>query len=200
MQDDKQEVHISYKIIGNLKESYIIFKDTVHIIFEVIKMTTLTQKETTLLQDEKKQEEICIEKYRRYASEACDPQLQSLFQQLGNKEQEHLNSINQILNGTVPNVNASQGSGQQMPQLQQQQQQMPQLNSYAAASADRSQADAFLCTDALSTEKHVSSSYNTAIFEFKDTNIRQVLNHIQKEEQEHGEKIYNYMSQNGMYN
>lgn len=165
-------------------------------------MITLTQKETTLLQDEKKHEEICIEKYKRYASEASDPQLQSLFQQLGSKEQEHLNSINQILSGTVPNVNSGQGSGQQKPQLQQQQQQqqMPQLNSYAAASADRSQADAFLCTDALSTEKHVSSTYNTAIFEFKDTNIRQVLNHIQKEEQEHGEKIYNYMAQNGMYN
>jgi ferritin len=26
------------------------------------------------------------------------------------------------------------------------------------------------------------------------------LNHIQKEEQQHGEQIYNYMAQNGMYN
>lgn len=162
-------------------------------------MTTLTQKETTHLQDAKKHEENCIEKYKRYASEASDPQLQSLFQQLGSKEQEHLKSINQILSGSVPNVNSNQGSGQQMPQLQQMQQ-MPQLNSNIATSANSSQADAFLCTDALSTEKHVSSTYNTAIFEFKDTNIRQVLNHIQKEEQEHGEKIYNYMAQNGMYN
>ncbi|WP_334299750.1 spore coat protein [Terrisporobacter sp.] len=30
--------------------------------------------------------------------------------------------------------------------------------------------------------------------------MRQVLNHIQKEEQDHGEKIYNYMNQHGMYN
>ena len=32
-----------------------------------------------------------------------------------------------------------------------------------------------------------------------DKNVRQVLNHIQKEEQEHGEKIYNYMASHGMY-
>ena len=44
--------------------------------------------------------------------------------------------------------------------------------------------DKMLCSDSLSTEKFVSSTYNTAIFEFRDKNIRQVLNHIQKEEQE----------------
>lgn len=62
------------------------------------------------------------------------------------------------------------------------------------------EGDKLLCQDALSTEKYVSSTYNTSIFEFRDTNIRQVLNHIQKEEQEHGEQIYNYMNKHGMYN
>ena len=47
--------------------------------------------------------------------------------------------------------------------------------------------------------KLYDSMYNTAIFEFKDVGIRNVLNHIQKDEQEHGQQIYNYMSQNGMY-
>ena len=45
------------------------------------------------------------------------------------------------------------------------------------------EGDKLLCQDALSTEKYVSSTYNTSIFEFRDKNIRQVLNHIQKEEQ-----------------
>ena len=62
------------------------------------------------------------------------------------------------------------------------------------------EGDKLLCQDALSTEKYVSSTYNNSIFEFRDTNIRQVLNHIQKEEQEHGEEIYNYMNKHGMYN
>ena len=32
-----------------------------------------------------------------------------------------------------------------------------------------------------------------------DAGMRDALNHIQKEEQEHGKKLYDYMSQNGMY-
>lgn len=169
-------------------------------------MNTLTEKEMTLLKDEKKNEETCVEKYNQYASQASCPQLKALFQELGSKEQEHLNTINQIMSGTVPNVNASQGSGQSS-QSQAMTQSQSTLQSQAisnaqpqATSSTNKKSDCYLCTDALSTEKHVSSTYNTAIFEFADTNIRQALNHIQKEEQEHGEQIYNYMDQNGMYN
>ncbi|WP_027399355.1 spore coat protein [Anaerovorax odorimutans] len=163
-------------------------------------MNTLTQKEITLLQDEKKNEEICVEKYNKYASQASNPQLKTLFQELSGKEQEHYNTINQILNGTVPNMNSNQ-SNQQQSQSNSQTQTQPQMQPQAQnISTTNPQQDSYLCTDALSTEKYVSSSYNTAIFEFKDPNIRQALNHIQKEEQEHGEKIYNYMAQNGLYN
>lgn len=151
----------------------------------------LTQKETMFLQDLKGQEQLCVEKYNKYASKASDPQLQALFTQLGQIEQQHLNTLNQIMSGTVPSTQAG-GGGQQ-----------PKLNfnpTYGPGSQDpNKQKDSFLCTDLLSTEKHASSMYNTAVFEFKDTNIRNALNHIQKEEQEHGEQIYNYMAQNGMY-
>ena len=61
------------------------------------------------------------------------------------------------------------------------------------------QNDTALCNDVLMTEKYVSSSYNTAIFEFRDTNVRQALNHIQKEEQQHGEGVFNYMQKKGVY-
>ena len=92
-----------------------------------------------------------------------------------------------ILGGTVPQV----GGGSQANSAQ---------SDYNSQYSEQDkQKDKFLCTDALSTEKHVSSLYNTCIFECKDTNVRNVLNHIQKEEQQHGEKIYNFMSQNGMY-
>ncbi|WP_324824233.1 spore coat protein [Sinanaerobacter sp. ZZT-01] len=178
-------------------------------------MSTLTQKETTLLQDEKKHEEICIEKYNKYASQASDPQLKALFKELESKEQEHLNTINQMLSGTVPTMNTDQQKPQMqaMSQAQNAMQQPTQSQSTMQSqvlaqsqsqpqgnASNTSQSDCYLCTDALSTEKFVSSTYNTAIFEFKDPNMRQVLNHIQKEEQEHGEQIYNYMAQNGMYN
>ncbi len=132
-----------------------------------------------------------MEKYNKYATEAHDGQLKGLFTQIGQTEQQHLDTINQIMSGTVPTIQS--GGNKQI-----------QLNFtpvYNVASSDPSKKkDGYLCTDSLSTEKHVSSVYDTAIFEFKDTNIRDVLNHIQKEEQQHGEQIYNYMAQNGMYN
>ena len=52
--------------------------------------------------------------------------------------------------------------------------------------------------DLLADEKHVSSLYNTSVFEFNDNSLRDTLNHIQKEEQQHGKMIYDYMSANYM--
>lgn len=68
----------------------------------------------------------------------------------------------------------------------------------AEENADK-QNDCYLCSDLLSTEKHASHLYDTCVFEFKDENIRNVLNHIQKEEQEHGKMLYDYMQVNCMY-
>ena len=115
------------------------------------------------------------------------------------QQQQHLDSINQILNGTIPNVNSNnQNQQNSMQQLQSNTSNMPNLQNTAIKTYNEN--DKMLCQDSLSTEKYVSSTYNTAIFEFSNTQIRQVLNHIQKEEQEHGQKIYNYMNQHGMYN
>lgn len=157
-------------------------------------MTNLSTKERMLLEDEKSHEQLCIDKYNEYSNKASCPELKNLFSQLAQKEQEHLNSINQLLNGIVPNVNQQQ-NGQQNNSNQQLTNQAPinsNVNNY-------NEHDKMLCSDSLSTEKFVSSTYNTAIFEFRDKNIRQILNHIQKEEQEHGEQIYNYMASHGMY-
>ncbi|OGO77246.1 MAG: coat protein F [Clostridiales bacterium GWB2_37_7] len=154
----------------------------------------LTQKERTLLQDQKNSEELCVKKYNDYASKAQSQQLKQLFSNFATMEQEHLNSINQILNGQIPQMNQQQG------QQQQQQNQLNQQVQNQKGSFIGSQDDANLCNDMLMTEKYVSGAYDTSIFEMTDTNVRQVLNHIQKEEQEHGEGLYNYMKNNGMYN
>ena len=154
-------------------------------------MISFNQKETSLLQDQKKAEELCVKKYNSYANQAQDPELKQLMTQLAQQEQQHLDSINQLLAGQLP---AMGGGGQQG---QQQQQAQPQGGGMPPALG--SQGDATLCEDQLSTEKHVSSTYNTAIFEFRDANVRQILNHIQKEEQEHGQQLFNYMAAHGMY-
>ena len=151
-------------------------------------MIALNQKETTLLQDEKKHEELCIKKYTSYANQAQDPQLKQMFDAHKQQEVQHLDTLNQLLSGQMPAQSSQQNTGQQGTPVTEQ-----------LAAQPFSKQDAELCEDLLSTEKYVSSTYNTAIFEFRDPGVRQILNHIQKEEQQHGEDIYLYMSSRGMY-
>jgi len=156
---------------------------------------TLTQKERLLLEDQKSHEQICIQKYSNYSKLASDQQLKDIFNNHAKIEQEHLNTINQLLSGQIPALNNQQSGGNSS--LKQQQ---PNNNFQTQSSSTNYQAsDKDLCADVLMTEKYVSSAYNTAIFEFRDTQIRDVLNHIQKEEQKHGEAIFKYMESKGMY-
>lgn len=148
---------------------------------------TLTQKERLLLEDQKSHEEICIKKYSNYANQAKDVQLKQLCKNNEQIERNHLDTINQLLSGNVPQMNQqqNQNSGQNINNTQ----------SVASNLSDKE-----ICSDLLMTEKYVSGAYDTAIFEFKDTEVRDVLNHIQKEEQKHGESIFKYMESKGMYN
>jgi len=162
----------------------------------------LTQKERMLLKDQMNHENICIQKYNNYANQAKDPELKQMFQTFAGQEQQHLNTINQLLSGQVPSMQQGQGQQGQNQQGQQPQNQPGQNNQAGRdqiGSAMQNASDEALCNDMLMTEKYVSGAYDTSIFEFRDTNARQTLNHIQKEEQQHGEGIFNYMQKKGMY-
>ena len=126
--------------------------------------------------------------------------MKQLFNQFGSQEQQHYNTINQLLQGQQVNVQAGQGQqqGQQAGQGMSRKAQQPPGGQGRAGMT--MQNDAMLCNDMLMTEKYVSGTYDTAIFESVNPNIRQALQHIQKEEQQHGEGIFNYMQQHGMYN
>lgn len=178
-------------------------------------------KERLLLEDQMSQEELCVKKYQEYASRASCNELKSIFQQNGQKEQEHYNTIDQLLKGQMPSMGQSGGqqqqsggqmqmqqqsgsqsnqkSGGQKPSGQQSMQMQSQQSFQSQGSSSFSNSDKDLCTDMLSTEKYVSGSYDTAIFEFRDPQVRNILNHIQKEEQQHGEAIFKYMESKGMY-
>ncbi len=147
----------------------------------------LTQKETMLLSDMKGQEKLCIEKYSKCAADANDTQLKTLFGELGAVEQKHLSMLNDIESGKVPTVPSAVSSTTRSFSA-----------TYTSETPEKKQ-DAFLCSDLLATEKHASSLYDTCVFEFSDEGVRNVLNHIQKEEQGHGKAIYDYMKVNGMY-
>ncbi|MBE5777349.1 MAG: spore coat protein [Clostridiales bacterium] len=162
-------------------------------------MVNLTPKEMTWINDLKSQEKLCIEKYRQYAQRACDNRLKTLFQELEQNEQSHLNWLEEMGRGQVPaQVSGTQGNQNKQAQ-QNRQESCTDCGGENMCSQQDWQQDQFLCQDALSMEKHVSSAYDTGIFEFADPQFRQALNMIQKQEQEHGEKIYQYMAQNNMY-
>ena len=147
---------------------------------------TLTQKEKDLLKDLKDQEKLCVDKYKKHVDAASDPQLKNLFSEIAQIEQRHLDIVTQMDGGTVPQT----GNGGSTK---------PTFTAKYSSDCPEKQSDCYLCSDVLATEKHASHLYDTCIFEFDDENARNALNHIQKEEQEHGKMIYDYMSVNGMY-
>ncbi|WP_414929838.1 ferritin family protein [Tepidanaerobacter acetatoxydans] len=57
----------------------------------------LTQKETMLLQDALSHEQICVLKYNNYANQMQDTELSSMFKTLANREQQHIDTINRLL-------------------------------------------------------------------------------------------------------
>ena len=148
----------------------------------------LTQKERTLLEDLKSAEQLCILKYTKYAEEACDPCLSELFSSIKTCEAGHLATVTRILAGDSVTAEMPKSATEEKFSC-----------TPSVCSEEAKKNDAYLCRDALSMEKHVSSVYNTAVFEFAQPLLRDVLSSIQKEEQNHGEKLYNYMSENGMY-
>lgn len=150
---------------------------------------TLTQKENSLLSDLKSQEKLCIEKYSKYENAAKDPCLKQLFASIRTTEENHLDTINRIQGGEEV----------QMPQSSSDSSSQKFDCPLSTANAQEKKEDAYLCADALAMEKHVSSVYDISIFEFSSPVLRDTLNHIQKEEQQHGEKIYAYMAKNSMY-
>ena len=150
----------------------------------------LTEKETGLLKDLRAQEQLCIKKYTRYAEEAKAPALRALFEDMRSTEEEHLRTVREMLRGETPTAPATPLKGN---------------NHYAEMGAvydseEDKKHDAFLCEDMLTTEKHASSLYDTSVFEFRSPVMRKMLNHIQAEEQQHGEEIYAFVSANHLCN
>ena len=255
----------------------------------------LTQKERTILQDQMRHEEVCINKYRDYAARTSDSTLRGLFNEFAQDEQEHHNTLSGMLGGssgqsTKGTTGQGQGSNrsfaknisdeefiraaaderlqakglgqlqqpsetsksQQWGTSQQGQQQNPQLGQQLTGqhqqsqqgqqltgqrqqqqSSQRSQStnwpetfqeasrelipmfksetaqefaggtgigesNASIVRDMLMTEQFVSGSYDSAIFDSVSPETRQALQHIQKDEQKHGQGLRDYMQRKGL--
>lgn len=152
-----------------------------------VKNMTLTQKEQSLLKDMKDAEKLCIEKYKKAADSACDPQLKNLFSNLSSAERQHLKIFEKMEQGTVEQPQAGNSN------------QPTFTATYGNEDSPDKQNDSFLCTDLLTAEKHASHLYDTCVFEFTDESARKAINAIQSQEQNHGKSIYDYMKVNCMY-
>lgn len=147
-----------------------------------------TKKEQNFLKDLQSEEKLCTEKYHRAAEDACDPTLTSLFSEIEKAEQHHYDMVTEMLSGSVPAQKPKEPSRKKDPHA---------LKSTAKRS--EKQRDAYLLSDLLSTEKYIAGVYNTSVFEFSDPAARNVLAEIQRQEQEHGKAISEYMQANNMY-
>ncbi len=149
----------------------------------------LTEKETAAIKDLQTQEQTCIEKYGKYSGEAKDPVLKNLFDDLKRNEQQHYDSLGQVLNGSVPSCNCNDRHGKEYS---------PKATYDGMTNSEDKKSDCFLATDCIGTEKLVSSEYNSDVFVFGDPDVRKLLADIQIEEQNHAEMLYKYKTVNGM--
>ena len=154
-----------------------------------VQTMVLTDKEMATIQDLHTQELSCVEKYKRYGQEAKDPVLRDLFEDLEKKEQKHVDSLEQVLNGSVPCCNVNDREGKEYA---------PKATYDSLTNSDDKKNDCFLATDSIGSEKMVSGTYNTDVFVFGDSDLRKLLADIQVEEQNHAEMLYKYKTVNGM--
>lgn len=149
----------------------------------------LKQKELDVITELQTQEKNCVEKYRRYKTQAKDPELQQLFGRIQQLEQKHYDTLGKVLNGEIPSCDCNDDHGRDYE---------PKATYDTAGQSEDKQSDCFLVTDCIGTEKMVSSEYNTNVFRFGSAGVRKLLADIQVEEQNHAEMLYKYKTVNGM--
>lgn len=149
----------------------------------------LTEKQKSLVQDLQDQEQLCIQKYEHGGEQARDRELKQLFQNIQESEQEHYNSLSQLLTGTCPSLNSNLNMANDYN---------PNPTYTGSFNQEDKEFDKFLCGDCIATEKYVSSAYNNDLFQFAETDVRRLFNDIQTEEQQHAEMIYKYKTVNNM--
>lgn len=147
----------------------------------------LNQKEVQLITELKNQEQLCVQKYDFYAKQAKDPELKSLFKKILKREQTHYDMLENPMNGTVPQIRSK----------------TPEAVKYEpkgthTGDTTSKEFDKFLCTDVIATEKYVATTYNNDLFYFASTDVRNVLNAIMTDEQNHAEMIWKYKVANKM--
>jgi len=166
-------------------------------------VVNLTSKERFLLEGEKYQQQLVIDKYNDYALQAQDDSLKSLFSNLVKIEEKHLNMIDEMLQGKVPQMNKenihpyyennSINSNDYI-----------NIGNITLTSLDDNSSyddgDKIICFDALTTEELLHSTCSASSLEFEKTEFENILKYIIEEKSENLKYLNDYMTKKGMYN
>lgn len=152
----------------------------------------LSQKEKTVIEDLKTQEQSCIEKYSKYSKEAKDTILSNLFAKIAEQEQKHYDDLCKIEECTTEECVCTNTD------LIDSSEYNPKATYSPSEESEDKKHDCYLATDCIGTEKLVSSEYNSDVFCFANSAIRKLLARIQVEEQNHAEMLWKYKTVNGM--
>lgn len=164
-------------------------------------MVNLTNKERFLLEGEKYQQQLSIDKYNDYALQADDPSLKSLFSNLAKIEQKHLNMIDEILSGKIPNIKREEShpycednSANTMEHINLGNITLTSINTDSYHDGDK-----VICFNALTTQELLHSTYSTSSMEFDNKDLKNVLDFIINEKSESINYINEYMNKKGMH-
>lgn len=163
-------------------------------------MVNLTKKEIFLLEGEKYQQQLAIDKYNDYALQAQDNTLKTLFSNLAKIEEKHLNYINDMLKGEIPQINKDNihvyydNSINSTDYIN--------IGNITLTSMDNStyeDGDKIICFDALTTEELLHSTTSASSLEFEQTELYDIFKYIIDEKAESLNYLNNYMNKKGMF-
>lgn len=125
-----------------------------------------------------------IKRYDFCENKTPDPRLKALIAMLREQDEEHYKMLAQLEQDIIPMVERNERENHlKVPE----------------GKGKGTTIDARYCTDLFEGEKSLSSEIDQAIFKIRDSAVRNVLNYIQKQQQEHGRLLGQYMDEELMY-
>lgn len=164
-------------------------------------MVNLTNKEVSLLEGEKYQQQLAIDKYSNFAIQAEDPILKNVFSNFTKIEEEHLYILNEVLKGKIPKIN-NRNLHPYYEKSNNISNDYLNIGNIILSSFDNNsnESDKIICFDALNTEELLHSTYSASSIEFENTPIKDVFQTLIKEKEENLQYLNDYMIKKGMYN
>lgn len=164
-------------------------------------MVNLTNKERFLLEGEKYQQQLAIDKYNNFALQAADPILKTIFSNLSEIEENHLNMVNEMLQGRIPQIN-TQNLHPYYTNTSSLSNEYLNIGNMTITSMDNSfdDGDKIICFDALTTEELLHSTYSASSLEFEESEYKNILSKIIDDKKNSLQYLNDYMTKKGMYN